>query len=110
MLYIRLCKDRFPEGDSTARLKDQQDNVFTSVCDSVHGGGEGGFGFSGCIKGHDQHPAVGGLHPGGGCLHPGGGCLPTGGSASVERGLADPPPQLGKRAVRILLECCLALF
>ena len=67
-----------------------------------------------CVQGDGGlHPGGGGLHPGGGGLHPGGlhlgevGLHPGGGGLHLG-GLGRPyPPELGKRAVRILLQCFL---
>ena len=61
-----------------------------------------------CIQGVGcLHPGGGGLHPGGGGLHPGGGGLHPG-KGVCNQGLDSlPPPELGKRALCILLECFL---
>ena len=61
----------------------REGNVFTGVCDSVHGGGVPG-------------PGGEGVPGPGGCLLPG---VPG----------PDPPGQLLLRAARILLECILVV-
>ena len=75
-------------------MKLRQGNIFTSVCDSVHGGG----GFS-----------VGGSLSRGGFLS--GGVSVQGGSLSKGVSVRETPPQpYGYvRTVRILLECILVL-
>ena len=75
-------------------------NVFTCVCLSTSGGGR--FGFPPCITGHMTSIPGRGLPTWWVCI---GGGLPTRGGLYPGEWADIPPPELGKRAVRIILEC-----